>query len=89
MMRPDERSRFPQSSQRARPLQTRSTRCLSHITAGQGDTNEESVSGFEPLTLRLQEGLSPTGPREASISSALRCLHKGRSGMVEPVNSDV
>src|SRR5882724_516882 len=33
-------------------------------------------------TFRFSEGLYPTGPQEASLSSALRYLHKGLSGLM-------
>ena len=38
----------------------------------------------QPVNCRLTEGLYPTGPREASESSASRCLHKGLSGLTRP-----
>lgn len=49
-----------------------------------GLTEAAFVDGSLLLAVSHQEGLYPTGPRKASISSALRRLHKGRSGMVSP-----
>ena len=67
-----------------RPHQSHPRRRLLRISADQKPDSYAPAIGLEPSSYRFSEGLYPPGPREASISPALRCLHKGLSEMVRP-----
>jgi hypothetical protein len=44
----------------------------------------EPVSGFEPLTVRLQEALLPLAPSWTANRASPSCLHIGWSGLTNP-----